>query len=606
MSEDRIRWTRRSVISSGNLRGKVPAAHRSQSSSILGELNMTYRFVAQLGARIVRFPLPAGEHTVGSRPECDITLDHPSVSRRHALVQVEGTEVKISDLGSRNGTRLGRKRVKSVSLRPGDTINFGAVRVTLEEISDDDALPAVELPHDAVESPSSPANGTTLMSGPAETFVLERLPSLLASLGEQPDRNTLAQLIAQAVFEGLPCVEVWVGPAGLSDEAVLFTAKRESPPGAQAHQIIATRSDFEFRITFTSQALKELYQPLATALTALVDAAGPSHAPGGPEYKAPTTAEAVPLPTPPTVVPSMKTLYDRAARVARSGLSILITGESGTGKEIVARFIHRSSLVGNGDFLALNCASLPKDLLESELFGIEKGVATGVEARPGKFESAADGTLFLDEIGDMAPETQAKILRVLQSKEVYRLGGRQPIPISCRIIAATNRDISSMLGTGDFREDLYHRIAGWVVEIPPLRQRRADIPNLAAHFLSTEAARISLRIQGISKAAVDALMAFSWPGNIRQLEQEMARSVLFLEDGELLDCTRLSDEIQNGNTGNRGGALAAALERVEADEITLALARHPSIDVAAEALGISRATLYRRIKALEVRLEDNV
>lgn len=558
---------------------------------------MTYRFVAQLGARIVRFPLPAGEYTVGSKTECDITLDHPSVSRRHALVQVEGTEVNISDLGSRNGTRLGRKRVKSVSLRPGDTINFGAVRVALEEISDDDALPAMEMKHVDVDNPPSPANGTTLMSGPAETFVLERLPQLLASLGKHCSRNTLAQLIGQAFFEGMPCVEVWIGPAGLSDEAVLFTAKRDSPPNAQAHQVVTSRSDFEFRITFTSQALKELYQPLTIALTALIDVAGSS---GTPEsfLGAPLPDEVVPLPTPPTVVPSMKTLYDKATRVARSGLSVLITGESGTGKEVVARFIHRSSLVSNGPFLALNCASLPKDLLESELFGIEQGVATGVEARPGKFESAENGTLFLDEIGDMAPETQAKILRVLQSKEVYRLGGRKPTPISCRIIAATNRDISFMLGSGDFREDLYHRIAGWVVDIPPLRQRREDIPNLAAHFLSTEADKISLRIRGLSKAAVDVLMAFSWPGNIRQLEQEMARSVLFLEDGELLDCARLSEEIRNEGPGGLGGALAASLERVEADEITLALARHPSVDAAAEALGISRATLYRRIKAL--------
>lgn len=559
---------------------------------------MTYRFVAQLGARIVRFPLSAGEHTVGSRTDCDITLDHPSVSRRHALIQVENSEVKVSDLGSRNGTRIGRKRVKRVSLRPGDTISFGAVRVALEEISDDDAAPALELSQGAVVAPSTtPKNGTTLMSGPAETFVLERLPRLLASLGEQPDRNTLAQLIGQAVFEGMPCVEVWVGPCGLSDEAVLFTAKRDTPPAAQVHQVIASRSDFEFRITFTSEALKNLYLPLTTALTTLMDVFGPSGAPA-PVLDTPLPPEVVPLPTPPTVVPSMKTLYDKATRVARSGLSILIIGESGTGKEVVARFIHRSSPVAEGPFLALNCASLPKDLLESELFGIEKGVATGVEARPGKFESAGNGTLFLDEIGDMAPETQAKILRVLQSKEVYRLGGRQPTPISCRIIAATNRDISSMMGTGDFREDLYHRIAGWIVEIPQLRQRRADIPNLAAHFLSTEAARIGLRVRGISKAAVDALMGFSWPGNIRQLEQEMARSVLFLEDGELLDCGRLSDEIRNEGPGGRGGTLANVLERVEADEITLALARHGSVDAAAEVLGISRATLYRRIKAL--------
>jgi transcriptional regulator with AAA-type ATPase domain len=561
---------------------------------------MTYRLVAQLGSRILRFPLSEGESTVGSKSDCDIRLDHPSVSRRHALVHVEDGEVKVSDLGSRNGTRVGRKRVKIVHLRPGDALNFGAVRTVLEQIADDDALPAIEIQEHVETPPSSEGDdGTTLRSGPAETFVLEQFPLLLESIRKHRDSSLVAQLIGQSIFEGMPCTEVSIGPVEHNGEAIIFSARRDSQPGSPTFQVVVQRSDLEFRIAFPSEALKDLYQPLAMAVTALAEVVG-SPAGGAPAPKNRATPNAVPLPTPPTVVHSMKTLYDQAARVAHSDLAILIIGESGTGKEVVARFIHQSSPVAGGPFLALNCASLPKDLLESELFGIEKGVATGVEARPGKFESAENGTLFLDEIGDMALETQANILRVLQSREVYRLGAQQPTPVSCRIIAATNRDIKSMLATGEFREDLYHRIAGWVVEIPPLRQRRGDIPNLAAYFLSTEASKIGLRVRGISKAAVDSLTAFSWPGNIRQLEQEMARAVLFLEDGELLDCGRLSDEIRCEGPGEQDGILAKALERVEADEITLALARHGSIDLAAEALGISRATLYRRIKALNL------
>lgn len=560
---------------------------------------MTYRLVARIGARLIRFPLAEGQSIVGAKSDCDITLDHPSVSRRHALVVVRDSDVTVSDLGSRNGTRIGRKRIRSISLRPGDTINFGAVAAKLETISDDDAVAAIEISEAGAEETSPEREqSTTLRSGPAETFVVEYLPKLLISICEHRNRNVVAQLIGESLFEGLPCVEVRVGPENDADDTVVFTARRTIESGASDHPVIVSRAGLEFRVSFNSDVSRGLYAPLVRAVTTMVGIVGSPISPtsGAPGRR---DAEPIPLPAPPTVVPSMKSLFEQARRVARSDLSVLITGESGTGKEIVARFIHRSSTVSDGPFLALNCASLPRDLLESELFGIERGVATGVEARPGKFEAAADGTLFLDEIGDMAPETQARILRVLQSREVYRLGGRRPIPVSCRIVAATNRDLKSMLHSGAFREDLYHRIAGWVVEIPPLRHRRADIPNLAAFFLSTEAERIGLRIRGISRAAVDALTSFSWPGNVRQLEQEMARAVLFLENDELLDCSRLSDEIRS-EEAVPGGILSRALERVEIDEITMALERCPSVDAAAESLGISRATLYRRIRALGI------
>ena len=251
--------------------------------------------------------------------------------------------------------------------------------------------------------------------------------------------------------------------------------------------------------------------------------------------------------------------------------------------------------------MALNCAALPRDLLEVELFGIERGVATGVDSRPGKFELADAGTLFLDEIGDMAPETQASILRVLQERLVYRLGGRDPHPARIRVVAATNRDLTPMLEDGRFRGDLYHRIATWVVELPPLRQRRLDIPNLAAFFLAREAERHGRRVGGLTRGAVDALVAFDWPGNIRQLEHEMARAVLFLEDGEVLDTARLHPAVLAGGTLKRTGSLDDARAAVERDEIVAALHAHRG-DVAAAAarLGISRATAYRRLKTFGI------
>jgi len=228
-------------------------------------------------------------------------------------------------------------------------------------------------------------------------------------------------------------------------------------------------------------------------------------------------------------------------------------------------------------------------------------VATGVDERPGKFELANDGTLFLDEIGDMALETQAKLLRILQSGECYRLGARHPRRVNVRVIAATNRDLNGMLAAGDFRTDLYHPIATWVVELPALRHRRVDIPNLAVHFLSRAAKEHGLRIKGISKAAMDAMQAFPWPGNIRQLENEMARAVLFLEEGELLDTGRLAEEIRTERSSPSPGTLRAVLDRTEKLEIAAVLDEcDDNVDAAAERLGISRATLYRRMKALGI------
>jgi transcriptional regulator with PAS, ATPase and Fis domain len=253
--------------------------------------------------------------------------------------------------------------------------------------------------------------------------------------------------------------------------------------------------------------------------------------------------------------------------------------------------------------VALNCAALPEDLLESELFGIEKAVATGVDARPGKFELADGGTLFLDEIADMAPATQARILRVLQEREVYRLGGRQPRPARVRVLAATNRDLRRMVEEGSFRLDLYHRIADWTVELPALRQRCRDIPNLAAYFLDRAARRRGVRARGISRAALDELLAYSWPGNVRQLERAMERAAIFLEDGELLQTRHLPMELRDSVARGRtdAGDLRSRLEIHERRILEQAIAAEDgNLSAAARALGIGRSTLYRRLKELGI------
>src|SRR5690606_15676403 len=246
-------------------------------------------------------------------------------------------------------------------------------------------------------------------------------------------------------------------------------------------------------------------------------------------------------------------------------------------------------------------AALPADLLDAELFGIEAGVATGVSARPGRFELAHGGTLFLDEIGDMSLDTQARILRVLQEREVYRVGSHKARPADVRVVSATNRDLEAMVREGRFRLDLFHRIADWRAELPPLRQRAGDIANLAAQFLAQAMATRGLRSGGLSQGAVDLMLRYGWPGNVRELGREMARVALFLGEGEVLTSTLLKPEIQAG-TGPvaEGDWLAAQLEREERRVIARALAAcGGQVAEAAQRLGVSRSTLYRRIAQLE-------
>jgi len=309
-------------------------------------------------------------------------------------------------------------------------------------------------------------------------------------------------------------------------------------------------------------------------------------------------------PSPPGLGPEMARLYRRTGKVARGDVPILILGESGVGKEVMARWVHARSRRSAGPFLALNCAALPRELLEAELFGIEKGVATGVEARPGLLERAAGGTVFLDEIGDMAPETQAKVLRVLESTSLYRVGGRSPVAVDVRFVAATNRDLESMVEEGTFRRDLFHRLAAFEVRLPPLRNRREEIPSLAARFFHREIERNGLESPGISRGALSALIRHPWPGNVRELQNEIAKAALLLEPGEALDVQHLSERIAPALAPGAPRptdvlTLDEAVRRAEHEAFSVALTAAGGDAVRAmELLGVSRTTWYRKLKEL--------
>ncbi len=296
-------------------------------------------------------------------------------------------------------------------------------------------------------------------------------------------------------------------------------------------------------------------------------------------------------------------------KVAPTDATVLITGESGTGKEVVARAIHALSPRAAAPFVAINCAAIPAELLEAELFGIEKGVATGVDRRAGRFEQAGDGTLLLDELGELPLVVQAKLLRVLEAREVERVGGRAPIKVRARILAATNRGLAAEVAAGRFREDLYYRLHVVPLRLPPLRERPTDVPVLAAAFVRRVAAAQGRRIAGFTPEALDALCAYRWPGNVRELLHEVERVVTVGDPGPdgRIGRDQLGDAIQHGpaesprfveelEVGDIKDAIAAIVERAETHMIRRALAASGGNRAeAARALGLTREGLRKKM-----------
>jgi two-component system response regulator HydG len=296
--------------------------------------------------------------------------------------------------------------------------------------------------------------------------------------------------------------------------------------------------------------------------------------------------------------PAARRVLDLVGRVAASRISVLLTGESGTGKELVARMIHARSERAGRPFVTINCAALPETLLESELFGIERGVATGVEARAGRFETADGGTIFLDEVGDMPPALQAKLLRVLQEREVERVGGRQRLPINVRVLAATNARLPERVARGEFREDLYYRLRVVEIALPPLRERREDIPRLVRYFLERFAAREGREVPTLEREAFAALLAHDYPGNIRELENLLEGGAALSQGGvirrEDLQWLPSSPRRLDPASGEVEPEVAdlRALERRHVRKMLKLAGGNKSR--AARLLGISRRTLYRK------------
>jgi two-component system, NtrC family, nitrogen regulation response regulator NtrX len=310
--------------------------------------------------------------------------------------------------------------------------------------------------------------------------------------------------------------------------------------------------------------------------------------------------------------PALQKVWDSVRRAAPTNATVLITGESGVGKELVARAIHRNSNRKDETFVQVNCAAIPEELIESELFGHEKGSFTGAtEKQIGKFELAHKGTIFLDEVGDMSLRTQAKVLRVLQEGEVERIGSQKTVTVDVRVIAATNKDLEQAIQKGDFREDLYFRLNVIPVQVPPLRERPEDVSPLVRHFVRQFSAENNLKPKTISGPALDALRRHPWRGNVRELKNTIERLLIMVEGNEirpedLSDVLRRPAEAPSGGSGESPGSLQDFKANAERQFLVQKLREHKwNISATANAIGTPRSNLYKKLEQYGIKQETD-
>lgn len=611
----------------------------------------SYRLREVEAAKPRRFLLRRGVNSLGSAADNDVVLAVRGVSRRHALVVVAAGAVTVEDLGSKNGTRVAGERVGTSPLGPGDELRLGPVRLRLEAVAAGDAVAAVELPprpRAGVAAAAGPAPDSTLRlagGGAAHRWLtlLEGVVEELAGGAADALGEALARAGAELGAAGLlltedapgdgparrPAAEpealaAW-GEIGAGSGRAAVERLRAAPghPGSRRHRSLRlTAADGEpltcaataggdgvvrclvVRGDFPDRAESD---PLLRILLQLLGLAVPGPPPPRPRRQPP------PLRLPPDHVagrsPAMAALYRTLAAVAPAADSVLVSGETGTGKEHVARAIHLSSPRRRGAFVAINCAAIPAELLEAELFGVAAGAATGVRARPGRIAEAAGGTLFLDEVGEMAPALQAKLLRVLDHHEVQPVGGAAAA-VDVRVVAATNVELGRRVADGSFRADLYYRLAAHAVEVPPLRRRRDDLPRLVERFLARAAERTGRAVRGISVAALERLVDAPWPGNVRELQNAVGRLVLACPEGELIDSELVAATLPPPDpappsTGPEptpdAAPLTARLDLAERRWIEQALRDSGGNRTrAAERLGIHRNSLAVKMKRLGI------
>ncbi len=520
------------------------------------------------GEELLRVTL--GERTaIGRSPDCDVSLPDPALSRVQAVVERRGDGFHLVDRSGR-GTRLGDAEVSEAPLADGAELSLGAWRALFRAAPQEGA----ELTH---------AGGTQLRQAltPAEAAPLARLrvkergrerwltvPRAGLTVGKGPGNDLVLSdpFVSARHLRIEPRAGRWyLVDLGSTNGTLLGGSRVE-------------RAELPFGLPLQLGDVELLLEPPAPS-----------------EVARPTVFEQMV-----SKDPGMRRLFELVERVAPSDAAVAILGDTGTGKELVARALHSRSPRASGPFIPVNCSAIAETLIESELFGHEKGAFSGAERlRKGAFEEAHGGTIFLDEIGELPFDLQAKLLRTLELGEVKRVGASRPITVDVRVVAATHRDLRAQVRTGRFREDLFYRLCVVPLTVPPLRQRRGDVRLLAETFLSASAPRgVALRW---SDEALTRLEGYDWPGNVRQLRNVVQRALLFRGEGQVLPASAVVFEDTRASSGDTGDddslyLRGLTMEEVEREAIRLSLRRHRGRRSAVvRELKIAKSTVLKRI-----------
>ena len=592
-----------------------------------------------------------GQISIGRDEANQLRLIDSAVSRRHCAIQQIDGQYELVDLDSHNGTFVNGVPIGRKVVDHGDTIRIGNsefvflthegetfpnAKMRLSDASSQATLTTLRMEHPA----ALPTFGAEVGRMARDLAALFRISNVINSIR---DAELLQRELLRLIFEVVPADDgAVVLQADLDEDTDSVCTWSRQPDAAQKIEIqrdLVHRAIWERSAVFTNDASSsgETHNVLCLPLVAVERTIGAIYLTSlrpAPPFRedhlhfldSVSRIAAVALenilaldalrsenqrlkqelnPAGNLVGESgqIRQLEQFISRVAQSDSTVLIRGESGTGKEVVARSIHQSSARNERPFVAINCAAIPETLLESELFGHEKGAYTGaIGMRKGKLEAADDGTLFLDEIGELAPPMQAKLLRVLQQKEFDRVGGNHPVPFKARVLAATNKNLEQAIKSGEFRQDLYYRLNVVSVTVPPLREHREDISLLALYFAAKYAQKAKRPFKGISQAARTLLMGYSWPGNVRELENAIEHAIVLGLTEEILP-----EDLPNGILEEQSAGLAGAryhdtLNQSKKELILSALREaQGSYPEAARILGVHPKYLHRLARNLNLK-----
>ena len=567
-----------------------------------------------------------------------IVLGVRGVSRRHARLTLDADALTLEDLGSKNGTMANGVRIQRTRLVSGDEVRIGPVLLRLEAVDAADTELAIVLSRG--ETPplvGLPPKDTTAVSAEEGGGVgLQVVEGVLARLAVRPAPDLeggLAVLRRELGAEGAAFFEltrsgtVILASSGEGTELSLHRGLQDfARTGAGSAAAAVTSGSFEGQVPLAcalrggpgdrlglalwgkARFGRSETERLLRVVLSLVDVFRPR-----PLHECTVRPGVRSLVFPEGYVPgdstAMTSVYEQMKSLLQGDLPVLLLGETGVGKEYLAGILHASSARRSGPFVAVNCAAIPAELLESEMFGIRKGTATGVVERTGSFQRASGGTLFLDEIGEMPLALQAKLLRAVQEKQVQPVGG-EPVAVDIRVIAATNSDLQQRMDAGLFRRDLYYRVAGFALRVPALRERREDVDDLVLAFAQSFARETGKAVRGVTQKALQALKGYGWPGNVRELQHEVRRLVYLCPDGQALESSMISEHILlapqpvDPVTAEMPASLdlEANLGRLEGRLIREALGRAGGNRTqAARLLGISRNGLAIKMERLGIK-----